>query len=175
MNILRGDLARLGRCTSIRTGNDEMTTVPRVKPLKYTYEKEIVMYAYFRKLVYFSTECVFAPNAYRGHARALLKDLERADPAIIMKIIHSGETMKYDKTASQKLPALTKCTRCGYVSSQSVCKACVLLEGLNKGLPRLGVGKSSKAKRIVDQGLLDGCVCQSLKNCCKNQTVHQPT
>ena len=28
------------------------------------------------------------------------------------------------------------CKRCGYISSQPLCKACVLLEGLNKGLPR---------------------------------------
>ncbi|KRT79639.1 hypothetical protein AMK59_7617 [Oryctes borbonicus] len=88
MNILRGDLARLKRCTSIITDNGD--GIPRVKPLKYTYEKEIVMYAYFRKLIYFSTECVFAPNAYRGHARTLLKDLEKIDPSVIMNIIQSG-------------------------------------------------------------------------------------
>lgn len=65
-------------------------TIPRVKPLKYTYEKEIVMYAHYKKLVYFSTECVFAPNAYRGHARALLKDMEKIRPSCIMDIIYSG-------------------------------------------------------------------------------------
>lgn len=65
-------------------------TIPRVKPLKYTYEKEIVMYAHYKKLVYFSTECVFAPNAYRGHARALLKDMEKIRPTCIMDIIYSG-------------------------------------------------------------------------------------
>ena len=27
--------------------------IPRCKPFKYTYEKEIVMYAYFKKLDYF--------------------------------------------------------------------------------------------------------------------------
>lgn len=53
------------------------------------------MYAYFRKLVYFSTECVFAPNAYRGHARILLKDLEKIDPAVIMNIIQSGLSQIY--------------------------------------------------------------------------------
>jgi cytoplasmic tRNA 2-thiolation protein 1 len=31
-----------------------------------------------------------------------------------------------------------------------VCKACVMLEGLNKGLPRLGIGKSSKALQHID-------------------------
>lgn len=88
MNILRGDTARLRRCTNIRTEGDD--SIPRVKPLKYTYEKEIVMYAHFKKLIYFSTECTFAPNAYRGHARKYLKDLEKIRPAVIMDIIHSG-------------------------------------------------------------------------------------
>lgn len=48
------------------------------------------------------------------------------------------------------LPARGICERCGYVSSQKICKACVLLEGLNRGLPKLGIGKSSHAKRIVN-------------------------
>ncbi len=50
--------------------------MPRCKPFKYTYEKEIVMYAFYKKLDYFSTECVYAPNAYRGFAREFLKDVE---------------------------------------------------------------------------------------------------
>lgn len=140
MNILRGDIARLQRCTAIITANDE--SIPRCKPLKYTYEKEIVMYAYFKRLNYFSTECVYAPNAYRGYARAFLKDLEKVRPSVIMDIIHSGETMVVSETT--KLPDLGSCTRCGYVSSQELCKACVLLDGLNRGLPRLGIGKTSK-------------------------------
>ncbi|TMW39702.1 hypothetical protein DOY81_015218, partial [Sarcophaga bullata] len=37
MNILRGDTARLRRCTDIKTGGSE-DSIPRVKPLKYTYE-----------------------------------------------------------------------------------------------------------------------------------------
>lgn len=53
------------------------------------------MYAHYKKLVYFSTECVFAPNAYRGHARALLKDLEKVRPACIMDIIYSGTNIHY--------------------------------------------------------------------------------
>lgn len=148
MNILRGDTARLRRCTSIRTGSSE-DSIPRVKPLKYAYEKEIVMYAYFKKLVYFSTECVFAPNAYRGHARAFLKDLEKVRPSVIMDIIHSGEQLSFKDTV--KAPVRGICERCGFVSSQQPCKACVLLEGLNKGLPKLGIGKKSKGDRMLKE------------------------
>lgn len=168
MNILRGDLARLNRCTSITT--DSGDGIPRVKPLKYTFEKEIVMYAYFRKLVYFSTECVFAPNAYRGHARVLLKDLEKIDPSVIMNIIQSGENLKVNETA--KIPTLTRCARCNYVSSQEVCKACVLLEGLNKGLPRLGIGKSSKVKRILEENKNKTNSCMGDSGC-KNKSAQR--
>lgn len=39
-------------------------------------QKEIVMYAYYKRLDYFSTECVYAPFAARGFARDFVKDLE---------------------------------------------------------------------------------------------------
>lgn len=38
------------------------------------------------------------------------------------------------------------CIKCGYIASQELCKACILLEGLNRGLPKLGIGKTHKAK-----------------------------
>ena len=53
----------LPRPTAIITGSDG--DLPRCKPFKYTYEKEIVLYAYYKKLDYFSTECIYSPNAYR--------------------------------------------------------------------------------------------------------------
>lgn len=61
--VLRGDISRLERCTAITTGGDSPPdtdvdakslegllphTIKRSKPFKYAYEKEIVMYAYFK-------------------------------------------------------------------------------------------------------------------------------
>lgn len=40
--VMRGDIARLGRCTSIVTQGED--TIKRSKPFKYAYEKEIVMF-----------------------------------------------------------------------------------------------------------------------------------
>jgi cytoplasmic tRNA 2-thiolation protein 1 len=114
LNILRGDIARLARCTSIITG--EEGALPRCKPFKYTYEKEIVMYAYFKKLDYFSTECTYSPNAYRGFAREFIKDLEAIRPQAILDIIRSGERFRIDSTA--KMPEQGLCEKCGYISSQ---------------------------------------------------------
>ncbi|XP_029443246.1 zinc finger protein 271-like isoform X2 [Rhinatrema bivittatum] len=106
MNVLRGDIARLRRCTAVATGSEG--AIPRCKPLKYAYEKEIVLYAYFKKLDYFSTECVYSPNAYRGHARAFLKDLEALRPSAVLDIIHSdNEKRKENREEHSTVLALT--------------------------------------------------------------------
>ena len=88
LSVLRGDAPRLARCTEASTGGEK--TLPRIKPFKWAYEKEIVLYAYFKKLDYFSTECVYAPFAYRGFAREYLKELERVRPASVVgkKLVH---------------------------------------------------------------------------------------
>jgi len=266
MNLLRGDLPRLSRATSIITSTPSakavsrvrdgtatgeeavtITNVKRSKPLMYAYEKEIVLYAHHKKLDYFSTECIYSPEAFRGSARTLIKNLERIRPESILDVVRSGVDMARlvpdangkcggacsstadveakgaeDETAggcgtasgkssggemaemekklrqdedatergteieikmgqnsdmqtnqaestvkpalqtvpirskqekkSNREPArnatLTKqklgqCERCGYLSSQSVCKACVLLEGLNKARPKTGIELAS--------------------------------
>jgi len=149
MNILRGDIARLQRCTAITTGSEG--AIPRCKPFKYTYEKEIVMYAYFKQLDYFSTECIYSPNAYRGYARSYIKEVEKIRPSAIIDIIHSGENLSITEKVKSRLPTQGTCKECGYISSQETCKACVMLTGLNKGLPQLGIGKSSKHKKSLKQ------------------------
>lgn len=216
MNLLRGDLPRLSRATSIVT-TSAASEIKRSKPLKYAYEKEIVLYAHHKGLDYFSTECIYSPEAFRGSARTLIKNLERVRPSAILDVVRSGEDMarlvppevssssetpaigkdavvavdgeaegeggcgsangrasggemaameeklRVEETAkgketdftlqgqrhdrcqavpaaktSKKLPKqqLQKCVRCGYLSSQPVCKACMLLEGLNKNKPK---------------------------------------
>ncbi|KAK9383690.1 uncharacterized protein V2V93DRAFT_362492 [Kockiozyma suomiensis] len=135
MNILRGDTARLDRCTEIITQSAE-SPIKRSKPLKYAYEKEIVLYAHYKKLDYFSTECTYSPEAFRGTARALIKNLETVRTSAIIDIIHSGETFSLQRHGgrnhAKKLVA-GACERCGYISSNKLCKACVLLDGLNAG------------------------------------------
>ncbi|KAL9084990.1 MAG: hypothetical protein Q9159_004956 [Coniocarpon cinnabarinum] len=253
MNLLRGDLPRLSRATSIVTESPS-SPIKRSKPLKYAYEKEIVLYAHHKKLEYFSTECIYSPEAFRGSARALVKNLEKIRPSAILDLVRSGEDMaklipesvsgankrtggkeaaasaadideeegaggcgsahgrssggemaamerllneneraeshEIDLTASKpngqnhdrhhttndnhasassianrvselsvrdnsvntakNLPKqqIGKCERCGYMSSQKICKACALLEGLNKNRPDRSIA--------VDQMCCDG-------------------
>ncbi|KAL2040887.1 hypothetical protein N7G274_006345 [Stereocaulon virgatum] len=211
MNLLRGDLPRLARATSIVTAS-AASDIKRSKPLKYAYEKEIVYYALHKGLDYFTTECIYSPEAFRGSARTLIKNLEKVRPSAILDVVKSGEDMarlvpdevsaagqggkdvlvvegeayraggcgsangrssggemadterqllesekaqgneteishlgqKHDRNCKipnrtlRKLPKqqMGKCVRCGYLSSQDICKACMLLEGLNKNRPK---------------------------------------
>ena len=48
-------VCRLSRCTAITTGEDG--PIPRCKPFKYTYEKEIVIYPFLKKLKSFCSSC----------------------------------------------------------------------------------------------------------------------
>lgn len=150
MNLLRGDTNRIERSMDITTGNSNQNeyTMPRAKPFKFTYEKEIVLYAHFKKLDYFCTECIYAPNSYRGHAREFLKDIESIRPSSIIDIIKSGDSLQLGCSAKEKLPEQRKCSRCGYISSQEMCKACKILEGLNNGQPNLGIGKKKNKPTI---------------------------
>ena len=64
---------------------------------------------------------------YRGYARAYIKDAEKVRSSAIIDIIHSAECMSVREDV--KMPTQGVCERCGYISSQKLCKACVLLEG----------------------------------------------
>uniref|UniRef100_A0AAJ7SJW2 Cytoplasmic tRNA 2-thiolation protein 1 n=1 Tax=Petromyzon marinus TaxID=7757 RepID=A0AAJ7SJW2_PETMA len=169
MNVLRGDGARLARCVGTLTSSHGEGAIPRCKPLMYCYEKEIVLYAYFNKLDYFSTECVYSPGAYRGRARALLKDLERVRPRAIIDVVHAAQRLHivtgggsgggsgvtgggshshhHHHHRPYHHPVLECCSLCGLAASSAVCSACRLLAGLRQGRARLGVGGASERGR----------------------------
>ncbi|VDN42357.1 unnamed protein product [Gongylonema pulchrum] len=124
--------------------------MPRVKPLKYTFEKDIVLYAHFNKLRYFSTECRYARDSFRSYIRTYVKELERIRPKAILDLIRSGESICVRTNVS--LPVLSACERCGYMSSQKICKACLLLQGLNTNNHKLGV--NSRQERFLVEFIL---------------------
>ncbi|XP_027564324.1 glycine-rich protein DOT1-like isoform X7 [Neopelma chrysocephalum] len=114
--------------------------VPRLKPLRHAAQREIVLYAHFLGLSYASSECHHAPLAFRGHPRALLKDLEAARPAAVAALAHSGRRLALGAAPGAGEPP-GACERCGSVASGELCMACALLAALDKGRPRLALGK----------------------------------
>lgn len=178
MNLLRGDTARLELLTAILTHSAGLP-IRRLKPFKYLYQKEIVLYAHYKKLDYFSTECTYAPEAFRGTARELLKALGAVRPLCIMDIIYSGEHLVVGRTkkrtekyknqkarapgAEQEMRAdgsvaLARrdgntCERCGYITSNRVCKACLLLAGLEAGRAKISVDGAAEGAAALSRTL----------------------
>lgn len=172
MNLLRGDTARLEKSCTILTQSTG-SPIKRSKPFKYSYQKEIVLYAHYKKLDYFSTECSYAPEAFRGTARELLKSLEAIRPSCIMDIIYSGEhlalapkkkkmTQQYKNKKKTQVDneheinadgSITigtrefkdgnRCENCGYLTSNKICKACVLLAGLEMNRAKVSVDNNT--------------------------------
>ncbi|KAI9603258.1 hypothetical protein H4Q26_002576 [Puccinia striiformis f. sp. tritici PST-130] len=70
------------------------------------------------KLDYFSTKCTYSPEAYIGHARALVKDLERIRPTLILDIVDSGESVADLVKINVKRPTQQSCLRCGSLASR---------------------------------------------------------
>lgn len=91
MNMMRGDAFRLVICTEATSG--EKGELLRCKPFKYAYEKEIVLYAYYQKLEYFSTECTYSKDAFRGHMKELMKDMMSLKPGVIVDIIKNASSL----------------------------------------------------------------------------------
>lgn len=128
LNYFRGDMNRLVKCTSPVTATANQLTVPRCKPLAGVYEKEIVMYAFYNKLPYFSTECKYSPGAFRGFARTYIKSLEKINSKSILNIIKSGNHVQRPLyTIHSRVCTVCKKT-CS--SSEGVCKSCLLLNTL---------------------------------------------
>lgn len=141
MNFLRGDAGRLAR-GGVLGSRGEGGALPRCRPLQLASQKEVVLFAHFRRLHYFSEECVYAPEAFRAHARRLLKALEAARPSAVLDLVHSAERLALAPAACPPPP--TACTRCGALASRPLCQACALLDGLNRGRPRLAIGKGRR-------------------------------
>lgn len=83
------------------------------------------------------------------------------------------------------MPQQQSCERCGYISSNRLCKACILLEGLNKGLPKLGIGKTPKSllnelcasdkdqqPANTMEGSCGNCACKQREIASENITSH---
>jgi cytoplasmic tRNA 2-thiolation protein 1 len=141
MNILRGDAFRLVSCTEAQSG--AKGDLIRCKPFKFAYEKEIVLYAHYKKLDYFSTECTYAKEAYRGHLKELIKKLVMLRPGIIEEMIRDAQKLTLKEGTT--IPTKMTCKTCGSLSSNEICKVCLFKQQLES----MGKNECCTSKKIV--------------------------
>lgn len=138
MNFFRGDMARLERCKSLKREMENDGDILRIKPFSLLTQKDVVLYAHYLKLNYFSVECTYAGTAFRGNARAFLKETQTQHPSVIVNCVISNEQARTDlKPRQMKKPQV--CKTCGMKTSTDECQACRMLRELNAGMPQIVV------------------------------------
>lgn len=103
--------------------------VPRIKPLWRIPEKDVGIWAILNEVEVHFAECPYSQTSLRAKLKNYLNRLEEDYPGTKLNILESFEkTFKPNKT----LIELFKCEKCGEASSLSICKACEMIDEINK-------------------------------------------
>ena len=128
MNLIRGDIERLIRGFAPIVPKEGF--IPRVKPLRYIYEEEIMIYAFLHNFPMFETECKFVSLSMRDYLRKILNELERNKPGAKYMLVNSAEKLAKQLINTLEGFQIKYCKSCGEPTSQEICRACLLLEDL---------------------------------------------
>ncbi|CAL6007226.1 Cytoplasmic_tRNA 2-thiolation protein [Hexamita inflata] len=139
LNLIRGDYQKLKRSgdqiVDLGVGN------PKIKPMSYQSQKQIVLYAHHKKVKYFSTECPYAVGAQRGVARRYIQGASTKDKRVVLKIQDSITDLKRGEGRG---PEMNICVECGAALVGSVCQCCQIKQAENE----IQLRKVLKTKKV---------------------------
>jgi len=126
MDIFDADTARLLRLGPIASGLKGM--VPRIKPLYFCPEKEIIAFAKMLEIKYFEQKCCpFKWQAKRNDFRSMLDEFEAKYPGTMFSIAKFLQQAKAG-IGKEKTGKALFCEKCGEPGSQKKCNACKMAE-----------------------------------------------
>jgi uncharacterized protein (TIGR00269 family) len=129
MNIFRSDIDRFKRQGPKVGISDSGHFIPRVKPLYFVSEKEIVSYSKKHKFPVVYSRCPCSKEAYRNTMRDFLAVIEKIDGKSIENIVkftaRQVKNMKNEKNIE-----IPMCEMCGEASNERICKTCQILNVL---------------------------------------------
>ena len=129
LNIIHGDALRIARVVPVLPVAHPML-VQRVKPVCEVLEREIVLYAYLKKLRFHDTPCPYARTALRNDVRSMLNRLEQKHPGTKFAIYRSIERIRPGLESLEQGGALQDCQFCGEPTVATSCRPCQILREL---------------------------------------------
>ncbi len=143
MSFFSNDFARLARLGELAGKLRLKGTVPRIKPLYDTPEKEIIAYAALNGIEHYSAEC--CPHSWmakRNQYRKMLNELENSLPGTKHGIMASFRNLKPILIESEKKSNVQvfECAKCGEPANSELCATCRQMEKI------LATGKVPKIK-----------------------------
>lgn len=126
MNIFRGTInlaARMGPRAGIV---DDKKFIPRVKPLYFVSEEEVINYAKVKEYPVYYGECPCSADTYRREMKSLFLSLDNREE-VKRNIIKSFMAMKPKMMAYYSgSTSIAECEICGEPTSRDICNVCSL-------------------------------------------------
>lgn len=133
MNVLKAHIEGISR-EGIMTKLGEERLVPRIKPLYFTPEREVLIYSMLRNLETPFVECPYVVYALRHPVRHWINQVENELPGFKYRLMASKELFR--KKLRNGGVQTSKCIVCDEPSSKLVCKACLFRAYLNENYRR---------------------------------------
>jgi uncharacterized protein (TIGR00269 family) len=124
--------------------------VPRIKPLYFIPEKEVLAYTLIKGIYTPFVECPYIVYAMRRPVRRWVNEVEDEDPGFKYRLLASKELARKKIKAPRKQP--TYCRVCGEPSANPVCKTCLYRAYLDENY-RLVVEKKIGSINFARYGL----------------------
>lgn len=124
MNLFTNDVKRfmrLGYMTGVKT---HPKFVPRIKPFRLLYEKEVLVYGLLKGIRVTYIQCPYAEQAYRVRIAHVLWKLERKYPLLKYNVVRVFDPKLKELKERAKDEELKECKICGEVTNRDICKAC---------------------------------------------------
>lgn len=131
MNVMRGALENLLKLKPYPEKIDKV--VPRIKPFRELYEREITLYAMLNNIPYNDVPCPYAEEGMRWDIRIWLYEQEEQHPGMLYNILRFEERLIRQCGERKRDKKITRCEICGFPSSKKICKAHELMLFLKKG------------------------------------------
>lgn len=127
LNFLNADMERMARLVPQRV---QEGLVMRIKPFRYVYEKEVVVYGMLHELPMDFDECPYSHFPVRAAVRDFLYDFENKYPGRKFSVMSSFEKLIPCLREMYPQIELKRCEKCGEPTPRKICQACKLLEEL---------------------------------------------
>jgi len=127
INFFNMNLNFLGRSHPLIDSNID-ALVPRVKPLFYITEQEIVLYAYYAQINHVSAECIYANESPNLEIKRIFQDLDTERKGLFLSMMRQYQKKMLPLFKPEKglvkPRALTFCASCGMAASSNKCSFC---------------------------------------------------
>ncbi|MEM0494974.1 MAG: TIGR00269 family protein [Thermofilum sp.] len=123
MNLLKAHVDGVVREGVVSEPGEE-ALVPRIKPLYFVPEKEVLVYTLLKGIYTPFVECPYIVHALRHPVRRWLNAVDSEDPGVKYRVLAMKEVFRNVLQPPSK--TLGRCELCGEPTSHRVCRACEL-------------------------------------------------